>query len=288
MALATPELDVVGITTVAGNVPQPQVTQNALAIVELAGAETPVFAGSRRPILRPLYTAEYVHGPTGIDGAEFPAPRRPASPQHAVDFIIEACTTRDDVSLVAIGPLTNVALAVVTEPDIAARIAEVVWMGGAFFAGGNTTPAAEFNAYVDPHAAAIVAGAGVPLTIFPLDVTHQALVLPDHLTRIRAIGTPVADAVAGMLAFYERWDVDKYGFPGAPLHDPCTIAYLLRPGLFGGRQVNVEVETSSETTMGALVVDWWGVTGKPPNAMVMKDVDAGGFMDLVIELIGGL
>lgn len=285
MALAAPELEVLAITTVAGNVPQPLVTNNALALVELAGTETPVYQGCVRPMLREQYTAEYVHGPTGIDGADLPAPSSTAVAAHAVDYLIQVCLEREDVTLVPVGPLTNIAMAIIKEPTIVPRIRHILWMGGGFFEGGNTTPAAEFNAYVDPHAAQVVMSSGAPLTIFPLDVTHQALIMPEHLERFRALGTRAGDSVAGMLEFYERFDLDKYGLPGGPLHDPCTIAYLLDPGLFTGKEVHVEVETGSEKTIGMTVMDWWGVTAEPPNATVMHSVDGERFMDRVIAEI---
>ena len=291
LALASPELDVLGITTVAGNVPQPLVTENSLKLVELSmRTDVGVYRGSSRPMLRELFTAEYVHGPTGIDGAVLPAPSTPPRDDHAVDFIIESCmsTPARSVTVCPVGPLTNVAMAMVKEPRVADRVREIALMGGAFFAGGNTTPVAEFNIYVDPHAARIVFESGAPITVFPLDVTHQALVLEGHLDAFRAMSTPVGDAVAGMLDYYERHDIEKYGFPGAPLHDPCVIAYLVRPELFSGKAVHVAVEAESELTIGQTVVDWWGVNGNPPNATVMNRVDAEGFMDLVVERIGRL
>ncbi len=291
LALASPELEVMAITTVAGNVPQPLVTDNALKIVELAGrGHVPVHRGCERPLLRPLYTAEYVHGPSGIDGADLPDASWPPSPGHGVDVIVEACmaSVDDPITLCPIGPLTNVATALVKQPAIVAGIAEIVLMGGGFFEGGNTTPTAEFNIYVDPHAAAIVFDAGVPITMMPLDVTHQALVTPEHIGRFRDLRTPVGDAVAGMLGFYERHDVEKYGIGGAPLHDPCVIAYLIEPDLFSGRRCHVAVETASELTMGMTVVDWWAVGDREPNALVMNEVDADRFLDLVVERLATL
>lgn len=291
LALASPELDVVGITTVAGNVPQPLVTTNTLKLCELVGrTDIRVFAGADRPLERDLYTAEYVHGPTGIDGADLPPPVTNASAKDAVDFVVESCLSagEDGITLCPIGPLTNIASAIAREPTIVPKIREIVLMGGGFFQGGNTTPVAEFNIYVDPHAAAIVFNSGAPITMFPLDVTQKALVLPEDLDRIRRIGTPIGDAVAGMLDFYERHDVEKYGIPGGPLHDPCVVAYLIEPSLFSGKACRVDVETDSELTIGQTVVDWWGVTGAPPNAMVMSDVDRQGFIDLVVERISRL
>ncbi|MEN8114162.1 MAG: nucleoside hydrolase [Actinomycetota bacterium] len=291
LAFASPELDVLGITTVAGNVPQPLVTTNALKLCELVGrTDVTVYAGAEAPLERQLYTAEYVHGPTGIDGVELPLPVTNAADRNAVDYIIGTCLAAgsDGVTLCPVGPLTNIASAIAREPTIVEKIREIVLMGGGFFEGGNTTPVAEFNIYVDPHAAAIVFDSGVPITMFPLDVTHKALVLPEDLERIRQIGTPVSDAVVGMLTYYERHDVEKYGIPGAPLHDPCVIAYLVNPGLFSGKECRVDVETESELTVGQTVVDWWGVTGSEPNAMVMREVDRRGFVDFLVDRIGRL
>ena len=291
LALASPELDVMGITTVAGNVPQPLVTTNALKLCELVGrTDVRVFAGADQPLERDLFTAEYVHGPTGIDGADLPSPVTTASAKDAADFIVETCLAagEDGITLCPVGPLTNIASAIAREPTIVPKIREIALMGGGFFEGGNTTPVAEFNIYVDPDAAAIVFNSGAPITMFPLDVTHKALVLPADLDRIRGIGTPVSDAVAGMLDFYERHDIEKYGIAGAPLHDPCVVAYLIEPGLFSGKDCRVEIETDSELTIGQTVVDWWGVTGAAPNVKVMSDVDRQGFIDLVVDHIGRL
>lgn len=290
LALASPELDVVAITTVAGNVPQPLVTANALAMCELAGrTDVPVYKGADGPLERELRTAEYVHGPTGIDGADLPTPTTKAKHGHAVDFIIATCLSADDpITICPVGPLTNVAAAIVRQPSIVSTIREVALMGGGFFEGGNTTPVAEFNIFVDPEAASIVFNSGVPLTMFPLDVTHKALVLPDDLKRFSGLGTQAGTAVAGMIDYYERHDIEKYGFAGAPLHDPCVIAYLIEPQLFGGKPCRVDVETESELTMGQTVVDWWGVTGAEPNAMVIDSVDRQGFIDLLVERIGTL
>ena len=291
LALASPELDVLGITTVAGNVPQPLVTTNALRLCELVGrTDVPVFIGAHQPLVRELFTAEYVHGPTGIDGANLPDPVTTAQPKHAVDFIIDTCLAAgsDGVTLCPVGPLTNIASAIAREPMIIPKIREIALMGGGFFAGGNTTPVAEFNIYVDPDAASLVFNSGVPITMFSLDVTHKALVLPEDLDRIRAIDTPVGEAVAGMLGYYERHDVEKYGIAGAPLHDPCVIAYLIDPDLFTGKACRVDIETESELTVGQTIVDWWGVTGAEPNTMVMSEIDRSGFIDLVVERIAEL
>lgn len=287
-ALASPdELDVVAITTVAGNVPIDKVTTNALALVELAGrADVPVYRGAVRPMVNRLVTAEYVHGPTGLDGANLAPPKLEVGPGHAVDRIIEMVLGRSEgTTICTLGPLTNVALALVKEPSIAESIDQIVLMGGGFFVGGNTTPAAEFNIYVDPHAAHVVFTSGVPLVMMPLDVTHKALTTPDRLQRFTEIGSAAGDSVAGMLGFYDRHDIEKYGMEGGPLHDPTVIAYLLSPDMFEGKDVAVAIETAPGPTQGMTLVDWWGVTDAEPNALVMNEIDDDRFYDLLIELI---
>lgn len=291
LALASPELDVLGVTAVAGNAPLALTRKNALKVCELAGRpRTKVFSGAVRPLIRPLVTAEEVHGKTGLDGPDLPDPKMRLEPGHAADFIIETLMAHEPgaVTLATLGPLTNIALALVREPKVAPRLREIVMMGGGFFEGGNTTPAAEFNIYVDPHAADIVFRAGVPIVMMPLDVTHKALTTERRISAIRALGTRVGVAVAEMLEFFERYDERKYGGDGGPLHDPCVIAYLVAPQLFGGRQCSVSVETASELTMGMTVVDWWGVTKRPKNALVMRDIDAEAFFAMLTERLGRL
>ena len=287
LALASPtELDILGISTVAGNVPLALTQRNARLICEMAGkTETKVYAGCERPMVRKLLTAEYVHGKSGIDGVDIYEPKLPLQPQHAVDFIIDTLSTANDesITLVPTGPLTNVATAFIKQPAIIDKVDEIVLMGGGFREGGNTTPAAEFNVYVDPHAAHVVFECGRPITVMSLDVTHQVLTTPARLERIVEIGTPLAGSVRGMLEFYDRHDIEKYGAEGGPLHDPCTIAFLLKPDLFTGKPAYVAVETQSELTMGATVVDYWGVTGNAPNATWINSIDADGFYDLLTE-----
>jgi len=287
LALASPELDVLAITTVAGNVPQPLVTVNTLRLLTLASrTEVPVFRGCSRPLLRQLYTAEYVHGPTGVDGAALPEPAVAPDPGHAVDLLIEACLDSGDelITLCPLGPLTNVGMAIAKEPSIIGRIREIVWMGGAFDEPGNTTSRAEFNAYVDPHAADIVLRSGIPLTIVPLDVTHKALMTPRHIERLDAYGTTVSAAAAGMIRFYERYDIDKYDIPGAPLHDPCVIAYLVDPSLFGGHEASVAIELCNEDEVG----NTYTTEGTATNAQIITEVDADAFFDLVVRRVGSL
>lgn len=292
LALASPEeLDVRAITAVAGNVPLPLTSVNALKMCELAGrADVPVYAGCPRPMRKKLYTAEYVHGPTGIDGADLPEPVKLPAKGHAVDFLVETImgAASGEITLCTLGPLTNLGMALVKAPEIAPRIREIVLMGGGFFEGGNTTPAAEFNIYVDPEAAYNVFASGVPITMMPLDVTHKALSTPARVEAFRALGTPAGEAVAGMLDFYDRHDVEKYGFAGGPLHDPCVIAYLLQPELFAGKRCHVDVVTDEGPANGATLIDWWEVTGRAPNAMVMNEVDADGFFTLLTDRISRL
>ena len=291
LALASPELDVLGITAVAGNVPLALTEKNARKICELAGKpNVKVFAGAVQPLKRVLVTAEEVHGKTGLNGPQLPEPTMKLQDGHAVDFIVETLMEEDSgaVTLCALGPLTNIALALIREPRIAPRIAQIVLMGGGFFEGGNVTPTAEFNIFVDPHAADIVLKSGVPVVMMPLDVTHKALTTARRTEAFRALGTKAGIAVADMLEFFERFDEQKYGTDGGPLHDPCVIAWLIKPELFGGRHCNVTVETASELTMGMTVADWWGVTKRPKNATYMRDVDHEGFFELLTERIGRL
>ena len=291
LALACPdEFDILGITTVAGNVPLDLTQRNARIMCELAGnTDVPVFAGCDRPMNRGLVTAENVHGKTGIDGVEIYQPDMPLQNQHAVEFIIEALLAAEDdsITLVPTGPLTNIGQAISGQPEILPKIREIVMMGGAMREGGNTSPSAEFNILVDPEAAHIVLRCGRPVTIAPLDMTHQAMVTRERLNKIRQIDSPIGTAVVGMMEFFNRFDSEKYGSDGAPLHDPCTIAYLLKPELFEGKMCNVEVETDSTLTGGHTAVDFWGVTGRPKNANWLYRVDADGFFDLLIKRLKG-
>lgn len=289
LAFASPaELDVLGVTVVAGNVPLARTHDNARRVCELAGRrDIGVHAGCDRPLLRAPLTAEDVHGQSGLDGAELPAPTLPLSSRHAVDFIIETLLAAADaqVTLAPTGPLTNIALALLREPRITPKIREIVLMGGAMGLG-NRTPSAEFNILADPHAAAIVFGCGRPIVMHGLDVTLKVITTDERRARIQALGGPVAEAVAGWLGAYAHFHRQRYGRAGGPLHDPCVIAYLLRPGLFAGRTVNVAIETASDLTLGRTVVDWHSVTGRPANATVIDDVDANGFYDLLVERLG--
>jgi purine nucleosidase len=292
LAFASPDkIEVLGLTAVAGNVPLALTERNARIICELAGKrDVPVHAGCAAPLTRKLVTAEHVHGKTGLDGIALPDPTMPLQPRHAVDYLIDTLRAHPPgtITLCPLGPLTNIATAFQRAPDIIPRVAEIVLMGGGYFEGGNITPAAEFNIYVDPEAADIVFKSGVPLVVMPLDVTHKALTSRKWVEAMRALGTPVGQAVASWTDFFERFDTAKYGSDGAPLHDPCVIAYLLQPALFTGRHINVEIETGSELTLGMTVADWWRVTGREPNAMFMGGVDREGFYRLLTERLGRL
>jgi len=293
MALASPEaLQVLGITCVAGNAPLARTEVNARGICVLAGRpDLPVFAGCTRPLMRPLKTAAAIHGESGMDGSGLPEePEMPSQGRHAVDFIVDTCLSAADreITLCVLGPMTNIAMALSRAPDIVPKIREIAFMGGAALGPGNVTPSAEFNIYTDPHAARIVFRSGAPLTMFGLDVTHQVITTPQRLAGIGGIDTPVGRAAFGMLNYYDRCEPERYGERGSPLHDPCVIAWLLRPELFRGRRVHVEVETDSPLTMGRTVVDWWGVTGAPANATVMEAADADGFYALLTDRLSRL
>jgi purine nucleosidase len=291
LALASPELEVLGITAVAGNVPLPLTERNARIICELAGRrDIPVFAGCDAPLTRKLVTAEHVHGKTGLDGIALPDPTMKLQTTHAVDFIIDTLRNHPpgSVTLCPLGPLTNIATAFQRAPDVVARVGEVVLMGGAYFEVGNITPAAEFNIYVDPEAADIVFRSGVPLVVMPLDVTHHALTSRDWVEAMRALGTEAGRAVASWTDFFERFDTAKYGSNGAPLHDPCVIAYLIRPDLFQGRHINVVIETKGDYTLGMTVADWWRVSGRDANALFMRTIRRDAFFDLLTERIARL
>ncbi len=292
LALSSPEeLEVLGIVAVAGNLPLVLTERNARRVCELAGRpDIAVFAGCARPLLRPLASAAAIHGDLLGERLALPEPVMPLQAQHGVDFIVETLRSAEPglVTMCAIGPLTDIALALIKAPDIAARIGEIVVMGGAGFEIGNVTPAAEFNIHVDPHAAAIVLEAGVPITIIPLDVTHQVLSTPPRIAALGALPNRCGPAVATLLTSFEEARTSRFGARGTALHDPCTIAFLLQPALFDGREVNVAVETTSPLTSGMTIIDWWGVTGREINVRFMNTVDAEAVYDVLIEKLARL
>jgi purine nucleosidase len=288
---AAEELEVLGLVAVAGNLPLAQTERNARRVCELAGRrDVPVYAGCARPILRPLATAARVHRETERDRLSLSDPTAPLQPQHGVDFVVETLLASEPgtITLCALAPLTNIAMALVKAPDIIGKIRELVVMGGACFEPGNVTPAAEFNMHVDPHAAAIVFGSGIPITMIPLDVTHQLVTTEVRLAALRALANRCGMSVVALLAAFEKNRRAKFGSRARALHDPAVIGYLLRPNLYEGREVNVAVETQSPLTIGMTVVDWWGVTGRKPNVRFMNSVDADGFYDLLTEKLARL
>jgi purine nucleosidase len=289
LTLASPEFDLLGIVTVGGNVPLEVTAANARRICELADRrDISVFAGCPRPMLRALVTAAEVHGETGLIGVDLPVPTMTLQSEHGVAWMIRTILeSPQPVTIATLGPLTNLAMAIVQAPQITTNIQRVVVMGGSM-SGGNITPTAEFNLYCDPHAAQIVLTAGLPLTLIGLDVTHGAIATPERLQRLRSIGAPLGPIVADLLTAYGEYDQQRYGFAGAPLHDPCVIAYLLQPQLFATRDCFVEVETVSPTSMGQTIVDWWQVTGRSPNATVAAKIDAVGFYALLGDRLARL
>jgi purine nucleosidase len=292
LALAAPEeLEVLGIVAVAGNLPLALTERNARQTCELAGRpDLSVYAGCARPLLRPLATASGIHGDALRDRLQLPEPAMPLQERHGVDFLIEALRAAEagTITLCALGPLTDIAMALVKAPDTAARIGELVVMGGAGFELGNVTPAAEFNIHADPHAAEIALASSIPITMIPLDVTHQVLSTPPRLAALRALGNRTGPAVAELLADFEEARTARFGSRGRALHDPCVVAYLLCPALFAGREVNVAVETASPLTLGMTVVDWWGVTGRSVNARFMTTADVEGLYELLTEKLARL
>jgi purine nucleosidase len=287
---AVDELEVLGIVAVAGNLPLFETERNARRICALAGRpELPIYAGCERPLLRPLATADRIHNDPRLE-AVLPEAAMPLQAQHGVDFLIETLRSADlsTITLCALGPLTNIAMALVKAPEVVGKVCELVVMGGACFQLGNVTPAAEFNIHVDPHAAAIVIDSGIPITMIPLDITHQLITTEPRLAALQALPNRYGKAVVELLAAFERNRRVKFGERAKALHDPAVIGYLLRPDLYDGREVNVAIETDSPLTVGMTVVDWWGVTGRPVNARFLNTVDADGFYSLLAEKLGSL
>lgn len=280
-------LDIRAITTVAGNTSLGKCQRNARMIAEICGrGDIPVFAGCETPLELPLATAEEVHGVEGLDGLDIFEPDLPLQDENAVDAIIRLCRTVDDIVLVPTGPLTNIATALIRAPDIAERMSEIVIMGGARCEAGNITPSAEFNIFVDPHAAKIVFDAPVKKTAFGLDVTHKALIRDSHVDRIAGLGTRMGDLLTGMLrSDYAEYDRAKFGTAGTPIHDACTTAYLLQQNVFKFKSVNVQVETESVLTRGHTSVDFWQITGRPRDTHWAVDVDADQFFEIMIARI---
>ncbi len=308
LALASPEVELIGVTSVAGNQTLDKTTRNALVTLEIAGrGDIPVAAGAEAPLRRGLRTAAHVHGETGLDGPELPEPSARPVDIHAADFLAElieqwagsaggeaadarpedhAPPARPGVVLVPTAPLTNLALMLERHPDVPDRLERIVWMGGAI-AEGNVTPAAEFNAFVDPEAAAAVFASGIPITMVGLDVTHKALFTRAHAERLRGAGR-AGRFVAELSDFFQAFHERSYGFDGSPIHDAMAVAHVIDPTLLTTRHANVAVETRSDLCDGRTVVDLRGVTGREANADVGVDVDAERFLELLVSRIESL
>jgi inosine-uridine nucleoside N-ribohydrolase len=277
LALASPELELRGVTTVAGNQTLEKTTANALRVLEFVGRDdVDVAAGADRPLVREPFVAAYVHGETGLDGPDLPPARGQPVDRHAVDFLVERVA---GTTLVATGPLTNVALLLASHPD--ARPERIVLMGGSI-AEGNVTPAAEFNIWADPEAAARVFASGLDLTMIGLDVTHQALMRDEHADRLRASGR-TGRMVAELYDFFSRFHAETYGFDGAPIHDAVAVAYVFRPDLVETAHRHVAIDCQSELSRGRTVVDLWRRTGNDPNAHVGVEIEDDAFLELLVE-----
>jgi len=286
LALASPELQVLGISTTYGNVALDKTTHNALVVRELLGSKVRIYPGANQPLVRQRISAELVHGTSGLEGPKRPEPTSRPEALHAALFIIESVLSAPgEVTLVPVGPLTNLALAMRLEPRVIPALKQIVLMGGTLGVG-NWSPSAEFNILCDPHAAKVVFDSGVPLVMFGLNLTHQALATPDRIARFRSLGSEVGEFCAQLLDFFRRHYHKRYGYEGAALHDPCAVAYLIRPELFKTRLMNVEIEIAEGPTFGRTVCDYWHVTDKPQNCEVAIEVDAGGFFDLLLERVG--
>ncbi|UUM33116.1 pyrimidine-specific ribonucleoside hydrolase RihA [Vibrio japonicus] len=285
LACASPELDLKAVTTSAGNQTPDKTLHNALRILTLLGrVDIPVAGGAKQPLANDLIVADNVHGESGLDGPNLPEPEFQSVHKHAVELMAQVLRDSDQpVTLVPTGPLTNIGLLLSTHRDLINKIERIVLMGGGAETG-NWSPAAEFNIYVDPQAADIVFKSGVPITMCGLDVTHRAQIMNEDINQIRAIGNPVSDVVADLLDFFMIYHRDpKWGFDGAPLHDPCTVAWLLNPGLFTAQACWVGIETQGEYTKGMTVVDRYHLTGYEANATVLFDLDRQGFVELLLS-----
>lgn len=283
--LAAHSTDLLGITTVAGNAPLDRTTYNACVMRDAMQLDTTVHSGAERPLVAEPKFAGYVHGESGLDGADLPAPDGGPDSTDAVSFIIDTCRANDDVWLVPIGPLTNIALALRTAPDLVDHVAGISLMGGGTF--GNRTPSAEFNIWADPHAAAIVFGCGVPITMAGLDLTHQFLVTPPRIADVDALDTPFTTMIADLFRFFARNYLSRHEhMVGAALHDPLAVMALTHAHLFSGTDRHVAIETDGRHTAGMTVIDRRGMHDhEPPNAHVLEHVDHEAAWSLVVEAL---
>jgi purine nucleosidase len=292
LAMASPdELNIRAITTVAGNVRLEKTSRNARLAREWAGREEiPVYAGAGRPLVRPPIYAAQVHGEEGLTGVSVHEPKQGLAKGNAVQYLVDTLVAAEphSITIAMLGPQTNLALALIQQPDIVDGIKEVVVMGGAHFNGGNITPAAEFNLFADPHAAQVVLASGVKLTYLPLDVTHKLLTSETRLKQLAAVDNRASKQVVDILNAYIKHDMDLYGMPGGPVHDASVIAYLLKPELFSGRQLHMTVDSREGPTFGQTVADWYGVLKQPANVLWIAEGDAQGLFDLLSERLARL
>jgi len=283
LAGASDKIDLLGITTVAGNSYVHNTTRNALIITEMAGIETEIYEGAAKPILRNQIVAPDIHGESGLEGVELPEPVRKKSEIPAVEFI--AKTIKDnpgEVTLVPIGPLTNIAQFVLNYPELCMYVKEVVVMGGGI-EFGNVTPTAEFNIFADPEAAQIVLQSGMPVVMVPLDVTHIAKINMEEIKELQKYSSEVVSKMGILLEFFHQTYYDVFRIEGAPLHDPCTIAYLIEPDIFESEEFYAEIELNGKLTYGQTVVDYWKKHGKKPNSKWLLNVDRKKYIDIIFE-----
>ncbi|MFK8331849.1 nucleoside hydrolase [Pseudomonas sp. BJa5] len=285
LAMASPnELNIRAITTVAGNVSLDKAARNARLAREWGGREEiPVYAGAPAPLQRSPVYAQDIHGDEGLPGVEVYEPRKGLAEGSAVRYLIDTLGSAEphSITLAMLGPQTNLALALLQAPEIVRGIKEVVVMGGAHFNGGNITPVAEFNLFADPHAAEVVMGSGVRLTYLPLDATHQVLTSEARLAQLRALNNSASQRVVAILEAYIKADMTRYDLPGGPVHDACVIAWLLRPQLFEGRRIYLQVDSREGPTFGQSIADWHGALQQPANVTWIARADAQGFFDLL-------
>jgi purine nucleosidase len=289
LALVSPEVKLEALTTGQGNVTVEKATRNALSVLELAHmSQIPVAQGSSLPLVQPLRASALVHGESGLGNSKLPDPKNKPVDQHAVDFLIEKTLTEPgEINIFAIGPLTNVAMAIRKEPKFAKSVNKLVIMGGAIQEGGNMTPLAEFNIYVDPHAAHIVFHAGIPITLIPLDVTHQCILKQSHIERLLKTKSPISRFIAGAVENYMRFSLES-GQAGCALHDPLTLATILAPELLTLRELYVDVDISGGVSMGNTYADFFNVSKKPANMKVALDVQGSDFVELFLQRMESL
>lgn len=287
MAVASEQIELLGVTTSAGNQTPDKTLNNALRMLTLLDAmDIPVAGGNHRPLMRDLKIADYVHGETGLDGADLPEPAFEPVDQPAVELIADILRAQSEpVTLVVTGPMTNIALFLRVHPELENKIKQIVFMGGAV-GQGNVQPTTEFNMAVDPEAAKIVINEGIPLVMAGLNVTLKAQICPDDLEKIRKINNRVAQAVTGQMEFYGKWyGQEEFRLAGTPVHDPCTIAYLLKPEIFEAQLAYLDVETQGQLTAGETVVDFAGLMNQKSNAKILMGLDRQMFVDLIISLL---